>query len=126
MPVTTDFNIFSKNVINNSSHLTNPNRVLLRCPWSIAPVGYKACFGKGHAPNTYRGTDTRGYSHILYNGRPCYWASNSEGTRDRAFPKALVSGGIMIKDGEYYYIGTSGSMDKIDERFGIHLGYGKV
>jgi hypothetical protein len=97
--------------------------------YSIAPIGYKACYGCGRAPNTYRGTNQtrnhRGYSHILFNGRPCFWAENSDGTGVRSFPKASVSHGIIMIDGSPHYVGKGGEICKIDDRFGTHLGYGR-
>ena len=97
--------------------------------YSIAPIGYKACYGCGPCPNTYRGTNQtrnhRGYSHILFNGRPCFWAENSDGTGVRSFPKASVNHGIIMIDGSPHYIGKGGEICKIDDRFGTHLGYGR-
>lgn len=97
--------------------------------YSIAPIGYEACYGCGWGPNIYRGTSQtrthRGYSHILFNGRPCFWAENSDGTGERSFPKASVSHGIIMIDGSPHYVGKGGEICKIDDRFGTHLGYGR-
>ena len=132
MVITSDYTIFTERVMRNrtSSPLRkprspSPNNVLNTCPWKIAPIGYAASYGCGPAPNKMRVTSKEGYSYILYNNRPCFWASMSDGTGSRCFPKAKVSDGVISKNGEYYYTGESGKLDKIEERFGHHLGHGK-
>ena len=113
MVITSDYTIFTERVMRNR----------YTCPWKIAPIGYAASYGCGPAPNKMRVTSKEGYSYILYNNRPCFWPTTRTGSR--CFPKAKVSDGVIIKNGEYYYTGESGKLAKIDRRFGDHLGHGK-
>ena len=97
------------------------------CPWSVAPLNYKACFGIGPEPNVYRGTiSPEGYSHILYKGKPVYLSEN-DGITNRSFPKANIESGIIQRsDGHYYYVGTTGKYHKLDEHYMKFTGIGRV
>lgn len=97
------------------------------CPWSIAPLGYEACFGSGDDPDNYRGTiSPEGYSHILYKGKPVFMKRiNGKEVEKRNFPKANAEKGIIQKSDGYYYKGTTGKLYKLDEKYTEFVGIGR-
>ena len=99
------------------------------CPWSIAPLGYEACFGTGPNADTYHGTTSpEGYSHILYKGKPVYLSrrQGSSATPKRNFPKGKISSGIIHKEDGHYYIGTTGKPYKLDDKYKEFSGIGRM
>ena len=96
------------------------------CPWSIAPLGYEACYGSGERNETWRATQKQGYSYILYKGKPVYHIGNIPSKLGQpSFPKANVEKGIIQKSDGYYYTGTTGKSYKLDERYTEFVGKGR-
>jgi len=93
--------------------------------FNLAPEGYTVSYGCGPMSDTFR-TTKPGYSPILMDGRPCFWSDKEDGTGHRCFPKALINRGIWCDDGVYYYMGEKDQSCVIDERFGPHLGLGRL
>lgn len=97
------------------------------CPWSIAPLGYEACYGSGEGNDSWKATKIKGYSYILYKGKPVYHIGNIPSKLGKkSFPKANVEKGIIQKsDGHYYYTGTTCKSYKLDDRYTEYIGKGR-
>ena len=96
------------------------------CPWSIAPLGYEACYGSGEGNDPWRKSEKSGYNFILYKGKPVYVKGTCPSKLGKkSFPKANIEKGILQKSDGYYYVGTTKRSYRLDERHTEFIGKGR-